>query len=165
MNTTQGNLGLNGHPSDHSNSGCTVIALLVVSACLAGIATSFIFEKFIDVICQESLERIRSLYASDQSSAGAISITYGSDVHISLCGCCSITSHMVLMTMKATQLHASSAGASDQSSAGAISITYGCGYPFLRPLESGSNRPRTSFRSLSKSRGLLRVGFHINIKT
>jgi hypothetical protein len=62
LNTTQGYLGLNGHPSDHSNSGCTVIALLVVSACLAGIATTFIFEKIIDIICQEPLERIRSLY-------------------------------------------------------------------------------------------------------
>ena len=58
--------------------------------------------------------------ASDQLSAGAISITYGSDVQISLCGCCSIRSHIVWMTMKVTQSNASSAGASDQSSAGAI---------------------------------------------
>ena len=42
----------------------------------------------------------------DESSAGAISIR----------------SHMVWMTMKVTQSHASSVGASDQSSAGAISI-------------------------------------------
>ena len=61
LNTTQGNLGSKGHPSDHSNSGCTVIALLVVSACLAGIATTFIFEKIIDVICQNPAENIRNL--------------------------------------------------------------------------------------------------------
>ena len=58
--------------------------------------------------------------ASDQLSAGGISITYGSDVQISLCGCCSIISHIVWMTMKVTQSNASSAGASDQSSTGAI---------------------------------------------
>lgn len=62
LNTMQGNVGLNGHTSDHSNSGCSVIALLIVSACLAGIATTFIFEKIIDIICQKPLQKIRRLY-------------------------------------------------------------------------------------------------------
>ena len=66
LNTTQGNLGMKGHPSDHSNSGCTVIAMLIVSACLAGLATTIIFEKIIDVICQQPLQRIRAKNYPDQ---------------------------------------------------------------------------------------------------
>ena len=47
---------------DHSNGGCTVIALLLVSACLVRIASSFLFEKIIDIFCQTPLERIRHKY-------------------------------------------------------------------------------------------------------
>ena len=66
LNTTQGNLGMKGHLSDHSNSGCTVISLLIVSACLAGFASTLVFEKIIDVICQQPLKRIRDLYYRNQ---------------------------------------------------------------------------------------------------
>lgn len=66
LNTTQGNLGMKGHPSDHSNSGCAVIAKLIVSACLAGLATTAIFEIIIDVICQQPLNRIRAEHYPNQ---------------------------------------------------------------------------------------------------
>ena len=65
-----------------------------------------------------------------QSHAGAISIRShmvrmtmkATQSHASSAGAISIRSHIVWMTMKVTQSHASSVGASDQSSAGAISI-------------------------------------------
>lgn len=59
LGTTQGNLGMKGQPSDHSTGGCTVIALLVVSAFLVDLASSFNLDFIIDVICQKPLKRIR----------------------------------------------------------------------------------------------------------
>jgi len=60
LGTTQGNCGMKGETLfDHSNGGCTVISLLLVSACLVRIASSFLFEKIIDIFCQKPLERIR----------------------------------------------------------------------------------------------------------
>ena len=62
LGTSQGNLGLKGHANDHSTGGCTVIALLIVSACLVNIASAFIIEKIIDVFCQKPLSHIRSVF-------------------------------------------------------------------------------------------------------
>ena len=45
LRTTQGNLGLKGHALDHSTGGCTIIALLIVSASLVNIASSYVIEK------------------------------------------------------------------------------------------------------------------------
>jgi len=59
LGTTQGNLGMNGHTSDHSTGGCTVIAYLICSAFLVGIATRSNVELIIDRICQEPLKHIR----------------------------------------------------------------------------------------------------------
>jgi len=66
LGTTQGNLGLKGHASDQSNGGCTVIALLIVSACLVNIESSFVIEKIIDIFCQTPLQRIRERFYHDQ---------------------------------------------------------------------------------------------------
>jgi hypothetical protein len=67
--TTQGNVGLKGHPSDHSIGGCSVISLLIASAGLLGLATTSVVENIIDVICQAPLRRIRALYYVDQGFA------------------------------------------------------------------------------------------------
>ena len=64
LRTTQGNLGLAGHALDHSTGGCTVIALLIVSASLVNIASSYFIEKIIDVICQTPLKHIRAMLYS-----------------------------------------------------------------------------------------------------
>ena len=62
MRTSQGNLALKGSACDHSTGGCTVIALLIISACLANIATSFVIERIIDNFCQIPLRNIRAMY-------------------------------------------------------------------------------------------------------
>ena len=62
LRTTQGDLGSKGHALDHSIGGCTVISLLIVSACLVNIATSFLIEKIIDVFCQTPLQNIRAMH-------------------------------------------------------------------------------------------------------
>ena len=66
LRTTQGNLGLKGHASDQSNGGCTVIALLIVSACLVNIASSFVIENIIDIFCQNPLQRIRAKFYPEE---------------------------------------------------------------------------------------------------
>ena len=66
LRTTQGNLGLKGHALDHSTGGCTIIALLIISASLVNIASSDVIEKIIDVFCQESLQHIRAMYYTNK---------------------------------------------------------------------------------------------------
>ena len=67
--TTQGNVGLKGHRSDHSIGGCTVISLLIASAGLLGLATTAVVENIIDVICQAPLRRIRALHYANKGFA------------------------------------------------------------------------------------------------
>ena len=62
LRTTQGNLGLKDHALDHSTGGCTIIALLIVSASLVNLASSYVIEKIIDVFCQDPLQHIRAMY-------------------------------------------------------------------------------------------------------
>ena len=66
LRTTQGNLGLKGDAHDHSTGGCTVIALLIASACLANIASSFVVEKIIDNFCQTPLRNIRKKFYREE---------------------------------------------------------------------------------------------------
>ncbi len=58
--TTQGRLGMQGLlQDDHSNNGCTVIAILIATVSLLGFTSGLIAEHIIDVFCRPLLASVR----------------------------------------------------------------------------------------------------------
>ena len=52
------------HADDHTNNGCTVIALLIATASLLGMASILVTELIIDVLSRPLLESIREQHYS-----------------------------------------------------------------------------------------------------
>ena len=60
LGTTQGRLGMQGFiEDDHSNNGCTVIAILIATVSLLGFTSGLIAEHIIDVFCRPLLASVR----------------------------------------------------------------------------------------------------------
>ena len=58
--TTQGRLGMQGLlQDDHSNNGCTIIAILIATVSLLGFTSGLIAEHIIDVFCRPLLASVR----------------------------------------------------------------------------------------------------------
>ena len=68
--TTQGRLGMQGLlQDDHSNNGCTVIAVLIATVSLLGFTSAFIAEHIIDVFCRPLLASVRERVYPDMGYA------------------------------------------------------------------------------------------------
>jgi hypothetical protein len=58
--TTQGRQGMQGLlQDDHSNNGCTVIAILIATVSLLGFTSALIAEHIIDIFCRPLLASVR----------------------------------------------------------------------------------------------------------